>query len=147
SAQIRLERKDYYDRLEATQKGNLDITPWLEWFLACLDRALEIADGVLANVLEKSHFWQVHACSAFNEQQPDMINRLMEGSEGKLTSAKWAKIEKCSQDTAVRDINDLIDRGVLVKDAAGSRSTSYSLVTDPKRRAAPSAAPVAAAEE
>jgi Fic family protein len=140
SAQIRLERKDYYDNLEATQKGNLDITAWLEWFLGCLDRALQRADGVLANVLEKSHFWQVHAGSAFNQRQRDMINRLVEGFEGKLTSSKWAKIEKCSQDSASRDIEDLIKRGVLKKDAAGGRSTSYSLVTEPKKRiAAPTA--------
>jgi Fic family protein len=137
SAQIRQERKDYYDRLEATQKGNLDVTPWLEWFLACLDRALQRADGVLANVLEKSHFWQRHAGSAFNDRQRDMINRLLESFEGKLTTSKWAKFEKCSQDTASRDIDDLINRGVLKKDAAGGRSTSYSLVTgSPERTAA-----------
>jgi Fic family protein len=127
SAQIRAERKVYYDILEAAQKGGLDVTDWLEWFLACLDRAFGHASGILENVLAKSRFWQTHAAAGFNTRQRDMINRLLEGFEGKLTSSKWAKIEKCSQDTAARDIADLIGRGVLVKDAAGGRSTSYSL--------------------
>jgi len=130
SAQIRLERKAYYDMLETTQKGDLDVTDWLEWFLACLDRAFDRANAILGNVLTKSRFWQSHAETTFNERQRDMINRLMEDFEGKLTSSKWAKIEKCSQDTASRDIDDLISRGVLMKDAAGGRSTSYSLVRD-----------------
>jgi Fic family protein len=129
SAQIRQERKAYYDMLKETQKGDLDVTAWLEWFLSCLDRALGRADGILANVLAKSRFWQAHAGASFNDRQRDMINRLLEGFEGKLTSSKWAKIEKCSQDTALRDIDDLVSRGVLAKDAAGGRSTSYSLVT------------------
>jgi Fic family protein len=128
SAQIRLERKAYYDALEATQKGDLDVTDWLEWFLACLDRAFDRANGILENVLAKSRFWQAHPVGGFNARQRDMVNRLLEGFEGKLTSSKWAKIEKCSQDTASRDIADLIERGVLVRDAAGGRSTSYSLV-------------------
>jgi len=128
SAQIRLERKAYYDMLETTQKGDLDATDWLEWFLACLDRAFDRANAILGNVLTKSRFWQSHAETTFNKRQRDMINRLMEDFEGKLTSSKWAKIEKCSQDTASRDIDDLISRGVLMKDAAGGRSTSYSLV-------------------
>jgi Fic family protein len=130
SAQIRLERKAYYDALEATQTGDLDITAWLEWFLACLDRAFDRAEGVLSKVLAKSHFWQTHADAGFNSRQRDMVNRLLEGFDGKLTSSKWAKIEKCSQDTALRDIDDLIARGALVKDAAGGRSTSYALATN-----------------
>jgi Fic family protein len=128
SAQIRLERKAYYDTLEATQKGDLDVTEWLSWFLACLDRAFDRANGILGNVLDKSRFWQAHHNAAFNPRQRDMLNRLLEGFDGKLTSSKWAKIEKCSQDTASRDIEDLIGRRVLVKDAGGGRSTSYSLV-------------------
>ena len=128
SAQIRLERRAYYDTLEATQKGDLDVTDWLQWFLACLDRAFGRADDILANVLSKARFWQVHADISFNDRQRDMIGKLLERFEGKLTSSKWAKIEKCSQDTALRDIDDLVQRGVLVKDAAGGRSTSYSLV-------------------
>jgi Fic family protein len=128
SSQIRLERKTYYDKLEETQKGDLDVTEWLEWFLTCLERAFDRSNGILANVLAKSRFWQAHANTAFNERQRDMLNRLLEGFEGKLTSTKWAKIEKCSQDTASRDIDDLTKSGVLVKDAAGGRSTSYSLV-------------------
>jgi Fic family protein len=127
SAQIRLERAAYYNALETTQKRDLDVTAWLEWFLACLDRAFGGAEEVLAGVLAKSRFWQDHAHAAFNDRQRDMINRLLDGLAGKLTSSKWAKIAKCSQDTALRDIDGLIRCGVLVKDAGGGRSTSYSL--------------------
>jgi Fic family protein len=127
SAQIRLERKEYYDMLEATQKGDLDITPWLEWFLACLDRAFEGAEKVLANVFRKAEFWRKHQAAPLNDRQRDILNRLLEGFEGKLTSSKWAKIERCSPDTALRDINELVERGILTKDPAGGRSTSYSL--------------------
>ena len=127
SAQIRRERDAYYDILEATQKGDLDITPWLEWFLACLDRAFEGAETTLAAVLKKARFWEAHAGASFNRRQRIIINRLLDDFEGKLTSSKWAKLAKCSQDTALRDIDDLVKRRVLSKDAAGGRSTSYSL--------------------
>jgi Fic family protein len=127
SAQIRQERSAYYQILEATQKGDLDITRWLEWFLGCLGRAFDRAETILAAVLNKARFWDRFAGTKFNERQRSMINRLLNGFEGKLTSSKWAKIEKCSQDTALRDIEDLIKKGVLTKDAAGGRSTSYSL--------------------
>jgi Fic family protein len=128
SAQIRRERKAHYDILESTQKGDLDITPWLQWFLDCLDRAISGAEDILAAVNKKATFWKGHAGEAFHERQRDMLTRLLDGFEGKLTSSKWALIEKCSPDTALRDITDLIDRGVLRKDQAGGRSTSYSLV-------------------
>jgi Fic family protein len=128
STQIRLERKAYYDILEATQKDTLDITPWLQWVVGCLDRAFTRADETLAPVLKKARFWDHYATATFNVRQRDMINRLLNGFVGKLTSSKWAKIMKCSQDTALRDIDDLVKRGILVKDAAGGRSTSYSLV-------------------
>jgi Fic family protein len=127
SAQIRQERKAYYDILEATQKGDLDITHWLEWFLGCLSRAFERAETILAAVLNKARFWERFATVVFNERQRDMVNRLLNGFEGKLTSSKWAKLAKCSQDTALRDIEDLIRKRVLVKEAAGGRSTSYAL--------------------
>jgi Fic family protein len=127
SAQIRQERKTYYEILEATQKGNLDITRWLEWFLACLGRAFDRAETILAAVLSKARFWDRFAGTEFNERQRNIINRLLNGFEGKLTTSKWAKLEKCSQDTALRDIEDLIKKDVLTKDAAGGRSTSYSL--------------------
>jgi len=128
SAQIRAERKAYYEILEATQKGELDITRWLEWFLDCLGRAIDQAETILATVLNKAHFWERFAKVELNGRQRDMINRLLNGFEGKLTSSKWAKLAKCSQDTASRDIDDLIRKKVLVKDTAGGRSTSYSLV-------------------
>jgi Fic family protein len=128
SAQICQERNDYYQILEQTQKGELDITPWLTWFLSCLDRAFDGAEQTLAHVLEKAHFWQKHVRATLNARQRDMLNRLLDGFEGNLTSSKWAQIEKCSQDTALRDIDDLVKQGILAKDAAGGRSTSYSLV-------------------
>ncbi len=127
SAQIRRERNAYYDILERTQKGDLDITAWLEWFLGCLDRAFDGAETILAGVLRKARFWKQHADAPFNDRQRAIINRLLSGFEGKLTSSKWAKIEKCSPDTALRDINDLLERGILTRDAGGGRSTSYSL--------------------
>ena len=127
SAQIRKERRAYYDMLEATQKADLDITAWLDWFLGCLDRAFDGADEALAGVLGKARFWERHARATLNERQRDMLNRLLDGFDGKLTSSKWARIEKCSPDTALRDIADLVDRGILQKDEAGGRSTSYSL--------------------
>lgn len=128
SAQIRAERKAYYDILEATQKGDLDITGWLEWFLGCLDRAFDSAETILAAVLNKAHFWELRSSEPFNDRQRKVLNHLLDGFEGKLTSSKWAALAKTSQDSASRDIEDLVKRGVLSKDPAGGRSTSYSLV-------------------
>ena len=136
SAQIQSERSDYYEILEQTQKGTLEITPWMQWFLGCLDRAFDGAEVTLGTVLRKARFWEVHAGVSFNDRQRKVINRLLDGLEGKLTSSKWAKLTKCSQDTANRDINDLVQRGVLAKDAAGGRSTSY-LLTEPLDKTAP----------
>ncbi len=130
SAQIRLERNDYYEILEQTQKGSLDVTAWMQWFLGCLDRAFNGAEVTHSGVLRKARFWEVHAGESFNDRQRKVVNRLLNGFEGKLTSSKWASLAKCSQDTANRDINDLVKRGILAKDAAGGRSTSYSL-TEP----------------
>jgi Fic family protein len=134
SAQIRAERKAYYDVLEATQKDDLDITEWLEWFLGCLGRAIDGAEKILAGVLKKARFWENHAGEQFNERQRKILNRLLDGFEGKLTSSKWAVLGKSSQDTASRDIDDLVKRGILVKDVAGGRSTSYSLAEFPNLR-------------
>lgn len=128
SAQIRAERGDYYDILEHTQKGGLDITDWLGWFLGCIDRAFDGAEGILAKVLTKARFWEKHARQPFNVRQRDMIDRLLDGFSGKLTSGKWAIVEKCSPDTALRDISDLLQRGVLAKEPGGGRSTNYALV-------------------
>jgi Fic family protein len=136
SAQIRLERNDYYEILERTQKGTLEVTPWMHWFLGCLDRAFLGAEVTLVSVLRKARFWEVYAGESFNDRQRKVVNRLLDGFEGKLTSSKWAKLAKCSQDTAHRDINDLVKRGILAKDAAGGRSTSYSL-TEPAGKTAP----------
>jgi Fic family protein len=130
SSQIRNERNDYYDILERTQKNILDVTPWMQWFLGCPDRAFDGAEATLASVLRKARFWEVHAGESFNDRQRKVVNRLLDGFEGKLTSSKWAKLTKCSQDTAHRDIVDLIKRAILAKDAAGGRSTSY-LLTEP----------------
>ncbi len=130
SAQIRIERNAYYDILESTQKGDLDITPWMEWFLGCLDRAFDGAEKTLAVVFKKADFWKKYSATQINERQRDIVNRLLDGFEGKLTSSKWAAIEKCSPDTALRDIADLVKRGILTKDAGGGRSTSYSLAEE-----------------
>jgi Fic family protein len=130
SAQISQERNAYYDMLEATQKGDLDITPWLTWFLDCLDRALDGAETILARVLKEARFWGKNAGASLNDRQRDMLNRLLNGFEGKLTSSIWAKLTKCSQDTALRDIDDLVARGILVRAAGGGRSTGYLLADD-----------------
>lgn len=127
SAQIRIERNTYYDRLEKTQENGLDITPWLEWFLGCLDRAFDQTEKNLGGVFSKARFWETHSDKSFNERQRLMLNKLLDGFEGKLTSSKWAMLAKCSQDTALRDILDLIEQGALTKDPGGGRSTSYSL--------------------
>jgi Fic family protein len=127
SAQIRMERKEYYQQLEKTQHGNLDVTTWLLWFLNCLLNALIATDQTLAKVLDKSHFWEIHAHTSLNDRQKRLLNKLLDGFDGKLTSSKWAKIAKCSPDTALRDIQDLIDKGILHKESAGGRSTNYEL--------------------
>jgi Fic family protein len=131
SAQIRAERDRYYDMLESTQKDALDVTRWQEWFLGCLQRAIHGAGETLAVVLGRARFWERHPPGSLNERQVKILNRLLDGSfEGKLTSSKWAKMARTSQDTANRDIAALIGLGVLVKDPAGGRSTSYSLAPD-----------------
>lgn len=127
SSQIRAERNAYYNMLEKTQKGGLDVTDWLEWFLSCYDRALSNTDQTLATVIQKAKFWENPTTENINERQKLMLNKLLDGFEGKLSSSKWAKIAKCSQDTAGRDIAGLIERGLLVKESAGGRSTSYAL--------------------
>jgi len=128
SAQIQRERKEYYDLLEQTQKGELDVTEWLAWFLVCMGRAIDGAENTLGNVINKARFWERCAGMSLNERQIKMINRLLDGFEGKLTSSKWAVITKCSPDSALRDINYLIEHGVLKKAEAGGRSSSYELV-------------------
>lgn len=131
SAHIRRERDAYYKILEFTQKGDLDITAWLTWFLDCLDHAIEGAEDTLSGVMHKTRFWEAIKDKPLNERQRKVINTLLEGLDGTLTTSKWAKLTKTSPDTALRDITDLVERGVLVKDAPGGRSTSYSLISPP----------------
>lgn len=127
SAQIKTERNKYYTVLESTQKGNLDITNWLSWFLECLSRAIVATDETLATVIKKSKFWDKDSLNSFNDRQKLMLNKLLDGFDGKLTSTKWATIATCSQDTAGRDISDLLEKGILIKEEGGGRSTSYKL--------------------
>lgn len=127
SAEIKLMQKEYYEILERTQKGDGDITEWLLWFLKCLEKALDSTQETLVAVLEKARFWEYFRDIEFNVRQRKLINMLFDGFLGKLTSSKWAKIAKCSPDTALNDINDLIAKGVLVKNSEGGRSTNYSL--------------------
>jgi Fic family protein len=127
SAQIRQERKKYYDILAATQKDTTDITAWLKWFLECLGRAIDGAENLLASVMAKARFWEKLDGWSLNERQRSVLNRLLDGFEGKLTTSKWAKLTKSSQDTATRDIQELVKMGVLERSAEGGRSTSYNL--------------------
>ena len=130
SAQIRRERKDYYTTLEWIQKGSLDVTRWQEWFLDCLLRTIEGSQETLGTVLVKARFWERFAKEPLNERQIKVLNRLLDEFEGKLTTSKWAKLAKCSQDSAYRDILNLIERGALQKNPGGGRSTSYSLIVE-----------------
>lgn len=130
SAQIRRERNDYYLMLERSQKGEPDVTRWQDWFLSCLLRAIEGAQETLGGVLNKARFWERFAKEPLNERQINVLNRLLDGFEGKLTTSKWAKLAQCSQDTAYRDVLDLVERGALKKDPGGGRSTSYSLIVE-----------------
>nr|MBP8214907.1 Fic family protein [Propionivibrio sp.] len=127
SAQIQRERKAYYEILERTQKGTMDVTAWLRWFLDSLHRAVEQAQQTLNAIFQKTRYWQRWATLPLNERQVKVLNRLLDGFDGKLTNSKWAAIAKCSADTALRDINDLLARGVLSKTEAGGRSTGYQL--------------------
>ncbi len=130
SAQIRIDRKQYYDILEKTQHGTVDITAWIVWFLECLDRGIIASEQGLSKVIYKSKFWDNVKEKNLNERQRKMINKLLDGSEGKLTSSKWAKICKCSQDTALRDIQDMLSKDILAKETGGGRSTHYHLQND-----------------
>ena len=128
SSQVRKERAAYYSILERTQKGTMDVSEWMDWFLACLGRAIEGAEATLATVLAKARFWERISGLPISERQRLVVNHLLDGLEGKLTTSRWARITKCSQDTALRDIMYLVEHGVLVRSPEGGRSTSYSLV-------------------
>ncbi len=127
SSQIQKERKSYYDILEKTQKGNLDITEWINWFLNTLQKAIVNSEDTLSLVIKKHKFWNTYGTKIKNERQKKILNKLFDGFIGNLTTSKWAKIAKCSQDTALRDIQDLIDKGILIKSNSGGRSTKYEL--------------------
>lgn len=127
SSLLRAEQNDYFDVLERTQKGNLDVTGWLAWFMLCLSRSFEGAKATQSAVFMKAQFWEEHAMTSFNKRQRKVINLLLDGDDKPLTSSSWAKSTKCSQDTALRDIQALMDLGILLKDPAGGRSTRYSL--------------------
>ena len=131
SSQIRVERNAYYEVLERTQRGTTDVTEWMGWFLACLGRSIDSAGTDLAGVLAKARFWERAAGLSLNDRQRRVLNRLLDGFEGKLTTSKWAKLAKCSQDTALRDIAFLIDHRLLVRKPGGGRSTSYELMAVP----------------
>ena len=131
SSEIRRRRNDYYRILESTQKGGTDITLWLTWFLSCMAGAIAHSEDALAATLAKGRFWQSVAHHSLNSRQNSMLSRLLDGFEGNLTTAKWAKISKCSPDTALRDITDLMERGVLIRNPKGGRSTSYALAPTP----------------
>lgn len=127
SAQIRAERNTYYHMLQETQRSKLDITEWLAWFLQCFDRSIAATDNTLATIMKRKKFWDNFATEPLNERQKKMLSKLLDDFEGKLTSSKWAKINKCSQDTATRDIQDLITKGILEKEDSGGRNTNYAL--------------------
>ncbi len=131
SAQIQKDRKAYYDILENCQKATLDITLWLEWFLNCFKKSILASEELIESVSFKARFWEKHIDASLNDRQRFMINKILDGFDGKLTSSKWALITKSSQDTALRDINDLVQRGILVKEDSGGRSTGYNLPTNP----------------
>ena len=132
SAQIRQERAAYYRILERTQKETMDVTGWMEWFLGCLGRAIDGAQNILSAVLAKARFWEAVAGVPLNPRQRLVLNRLLDGFEGKLTTSKYAKLAKCSQDTALRDILALVERGILMRNPEGGRSTNYALAANPK---------------
>jgi len=131
SAQIRQARTEYYDILERTQKGAMDVTPWMAWFLGCLGDAIERAQAIIGAVLSKARFWEALKDFPINARQRLVLNRLLDGFEGKLTTSKWARLTKSSHDTALRDILALVDRGILIRNPKGGRSTSYDLAKLP----------------
>jgi Fic family protein len=127
SAQIREQRNDYYAILEKCQQGTMDITAWMKWFLECLQSALETTSDVLSKVLIKSNFWEQHNDKNLNARQRNMLNKLLDGFEGKLNTSKWAKINKCSADTALRDIQGLIEMDILMKEEGIGKNTAYQM--------------------
>ena len=137
SSQIQKQRKSYYDILESCQKESVDITKWIDWFLCCMRLAVKDSDLMLDKVLLKARFWKTHSEETFNDRQRKVLNRLLNGFEGKLNTSRWARLTRCSQDTALRDITFLLQRSILIRDQAGGRSTSYQLSPAVSGRAKP----------
>ncbi|MCS3735701.1 Fic family protein [Mucilaginibacter dorajii] len=133
SAQILNEKTAYYHLLETTQKGGLDITSWINWFLACLDHAMDHTEEVLSRIFTRNSFWEHNRDVDFNSRQHQMITNLLDDFYGKLTTGKWSKMAKCSVDTALRDIQDLVDKGIMEKETGGGRNTSYTLILPQKK--------------
>jgi len=127
SSQLMVQKKEYYAILQKVQHSDGDITDWLDWFFLCLKNALIQAENGMEKILNKSKFWKIHEGSVFNPRQRIIINKLLDGFDGKMRTSKWATLAKCSSDTALRDIKDLLDQGVFVQEDSGGRSTSYSL--------------------
>lgn len=128
SSEILIEKKGYYEVLQKVQYSSGDITEWLYWFLNCMHRALMVTDETMKRVLQKTNFWDKHKETDINSRQRLMLNKLYDGFDGKLTSSKWAKIAKCSADTALRDIKDLVEKGILKQEEQGGRSTNYQMI-------------------
>jgi Fic family protein len=128
SSQIEKDKKAYYDILERTQKGEMDVTWWLEWFLTCLQQAIDASRELLSGMLSKANFWQKHGATSLNERQKEMLNKLFDNFFGVLNTTKWAKMTKVSQDTADRDIKDLVKKGILLKDEGSGKNTNYLLI-------------------
>jgi Fic family protein len=128
SSQIEKDKKAYYHTLERTQKGEMDVTRWLEWFLTCLQQAIDASSVLLSDILSKANFWRKHGTTSLNERQKEMLNKLFDNFVGVLNTTKWAKMTKVSQDTADRDIKDLVKKGILRKDEGSGKNTNYLLV-------------------
>ena len=128
SAEMKLLQKEYYGILERTQRGDGDITDWILWFLSCFEKALDSTENALSSVLRKADFWERNRNVPFNARQQKLLNMQFDGFFGKLTTGKWAKIAKCSTDTALNDIRDLVEKGILKKTEEGGRSTNYILL-------------------
>lgn len=132
SSQINKDKKRYYDILEKAQHGDGDITEWICWYANTLSLALDEAENIVSTILNKSFFWQKASSIPLSQRQTDMLNLFLDGYETKITSKTWASLAKCSKDTAIRDIQDLVDKEILREDIPGAKRPSYSIIYDPE---------------